>query len=69
MIIQKIIPKKKVKNMKIKVHSPIKFETTNSKVAIVNKNGVIKAKKIGNCTIYVYAQNGMYKKIKVTVTS
>ncbi len=54
---------------KIKVHTPIKFETTNSKVAIVNKNGVIKAKKIGNCTIYVYAQNGMYKKIKVTVTS
>ena len=29
--------------------------------------GVITAKSKGECNIYVYAQNGVYKKVKVTV--
>ncbi len=54
-------------NKKIKQYSAIKFETSNAKVATVTKKGVIKAKKAGTATIYVYAQNGKYTKVKVTV--
>ncbi len=38
-----------------------------AKVAVVSKNGVIQAKGKGKCLVYVYAQNGIYKKIKVKV--
>ena len=51
----------------IQKHAKIKYESTNKKVATVNSKGVIKAKKKGTCYIYVYAQNGVYKRIKVTV--
>ncbi|MDD7642078.1 MAG: InlB B-repeat-containing protein [bacterium] len=54
-------------NKPIKQHTDIKFESTNTKIATVTRNGRIKAKKKGICYIYVYAQNGMYKRIKVTV--
>ena len=43
------------------------FESSNTKIATVNRKGVIKAKKKGSCYIYAYAQNGVYKRIKVTV--
>ena len=43
------------------------FESSNTKIATVNSKGVIKAKKKGSCYIYAYAQNGVYKRIKVTV--
>ena len=36
-------------------------------VATVTNKGVIKGKKKGTCYIYVYAQNGISKKVKVTV--
>lgn len=55
------------KDLPIKMHTVIKFESGNGKVASVNSMGVIKAKSKGTCYIYVYAQNGMYKRIKVTV--
>ncbi len=45
----------------------IKFESDNTKVASVDKNGVVTAKKAGTCTVYVYAQNGACKKVKITV--
>lgn len=38
-----------------------------AKVPVVSKNGVIQAKGKGKCLVYVYAQNGIYKKIKVKV--
>ena len=56
-----------VKDQPIKKHTDIKFESSNSKIASVTSKGVIKAKKKGTCYIYVYAQNGIYQKIKVTV--
>lgn len=37
------------------------------RLAAVSKNGVIKAKKKGTCTFYAIAQNGVSKKMKVTV--
>lgn len=51
----------------IKKHVVIKYESSNSKVAAVNRRGLIRAKRKGTCYIYVYAQNGRYKRIKVTV--
>ncbi|MCI5935682.1 MAG: Ig-like domain-containing protein [Lachnospiraceae bacterium] len=56
-----------VKDLPIKKHVVIKYESSNSKVASVTGKGVIKAKKKGSCYIYVYAQNGMYQRVKVTV--
>ena len=56
-----------VKDLPIKKHAAIKYESSNSRVASVTSKGVIKAKKKGSCYIYVYAQNGMYKRVKVTV--
>ncbi|MBO4863898.1 MAG: hypothetical protein J5517_06010 [Eubacterium sp.] len=55
------------KKLKVKKHVAIRFESTDTKTATVSKKGVIKAKAKGTCYIYVYAQNGVYKKIKVTV--
>ena len=56
-----------LKDKPIAGHQNIKYESGNSKVTSVTSKGVIKAKKKGTCYIYVYAQNGMYKRIKVTV--
>ena len=47
--------------------SPFRYYTTNSKVATVNKDGVIKAKGKGVCIIYILANNGVYKKVTLTV--
>jgi hypothetical protein len=54
-------------NKKVKKHVKLRYESSDTKVAKVNKNGKITAKKKGTCTIYVYAQNGVYKKVKVKV--
>ena len=56
-----------VKNKTIHYHRDLCFESSNKKVATVTKRGKIKAVGKGTCFIYVYAQNGVYKKIKVTV--
>lgn len=42
--------------------APLRLKSTKP----VSK-GVVKAKKKGTCYIYAYAQNGVYKKIKITV--
>ena len=43
------------------------YESTDPKIASVNKSGVIKAHEKGRCYVYVYAQNGVYSRIAVTV--
>ena len=43
------------------------LDYANTSIATVSSKGVIKGKKKGTCYVYVYAQNGVYKKIKVTV--
>ena len=55
------------KKKTVKKHKAIRFESTNKKIAKVSKNGKITAKKKGTCYVYAYAQNGVCKKIKVTV--
>ena len=61
--IVKVDSKKKLVN-----HRKISYECTNEKIATVSKKGVIKGKKKGTCYVYVYAENGIFKKVKVTVT-
>ena len=47
--------------------SAFRYASSNKKIATVNKNGKVKAKKKGTCYIWIYAKNGYAKKIKVTV--
>ncbi|MBQ6440673.1 MAG: CAP domain-containing protein [Mogibacterium sp.] len=51
----------------VKKHVCLRYESSDAKVAKVNKSGKITAKKKGTCKIYVYAQNGVCKVINVTV--
>lgn len=55
------------KDKKIKQHRKVVFESSNPAVATVSKKGVIKGVQKGRCYVYVYAQNGVYKRIKVSV--
>ena len=49
-------------------HAPtFRYVSTNEKVATVNENGKIKAEGKGTATIYIYAKNGLAKKVKVRV--
>lgn len=45
----------------------IRYVVSNETIASVSENGKVKAKKKGTCTIYVVAQSGLKKKVKVTV--
>ena len=53
--------------LKVKKHRGLEYVSSNKNVATVTKKGVIKAISKGTCDVYVYAQNGVYKKIKVVV--
>ena len=55
------------KKLKIKNHRKLMYECSDTSIATVNKSGVIKGLKKGKCTVYVYARNGMAKKVTVTV--
>ncbi len=58
----------KKKKLMPKSHAPtIRYMTSNSKIATVNSGGKVTAKGKGTCTVYVFAQNGVAKAIKVTV--
>ena len=53
---------------KVDTHiAKFRYESANKKIATVDKNGNIKGVKKGSTTIYVYAQNGLCKKVKVKV--
>lgn len=54
-----LLPKRYVANLR--------YESSNTKVAAVTKNGKIKAKKRGTCTITITAANGVRKQVKVKV--
>ena len=55
------------KKIKMKQHRGILYESSNPKVASVNKKGVIKGVSKGKCKVYAYAQNGICQIINVTV--
>lgn len=47
--------------------SELTFISSNKKVASVTQNGKVKGKKKGKCVIYCITQNGIKKKISITV--
>lgn len=47
--------------------SVLRYESSNTEVVKVSSKGKITAKSKGSCYVYVYAQNGAYKRIIVTV--
>ena len=53
--------------LKVKKHRAIAFESSNTNIATVTKKGVIKGVRKGTCYVYVYAQNGVMAKVKVSV--
>ncbi len=54
-------------DIKITQHRAVKYESTDTDIATVSSKGVVRGKKTGSCFVYVYAQNGLFKKIKVMV--
>lgn len=64
----KAIAKGEDKKKKLLTHtSKFRYYTNDKTVAAVTKNGKIQAKKKGSCTVFVIANNGVSKEIKVTV--
>ena len=57
----------KASKLKVKKYRSPKYTSTDTLVATVSSKGVISAKATGACYVYAYAQNGVYRKIKVTV--
>ncbi|MBO4910404.1 MAG: fibronectin type III domain-containing protein [Lachnospiraceae bacterium] len=55
------------KKLKIKKHRNICYESSDPAIATVSSKGKIKAKSKGTCYIYIYAQNGVSSKVKITV--
>lgn len=57
----------KPSKLKVKIHRKVSYESSNTAIATVSKKGVVRGKKKGTCFIYAYAQNGVYKKVRITV--
>ena len=57
------------KSATLKQHVKMRYETSNKNVATVTKKGKVTAKGASgsSCTIYAYAQNGLYATTKVTI--
>ena len=58
---------KQVKSGKVKKHRGIAYESSNPAIATVTGKGKVRGINRGTCFIYAYAQNGISKKVKVTV--
>ncbi|MBQ9179801.1 MAG: Ig-like domain-containing protein, partial [Firmicutes bacterium] len=58
---------KKAKRTKVQKHMAVRYETSNKKIATVNKKGKVKGINKGKATVWAYTQNGLYKAIRVTV--
>ena len=66
---KKVQIKAKVKSKK-KVYyhiAKLRYESQDTSIATVTKKGKVKGLKKGKTTIYVFTQNCLYKKVKVTV--
>lgn len=62
----RVIPMKKRK--KLPAHRALSYESSDKSIATVTWNGRIVGVSKGTCKVFVYAQNGIYKVIKVKVT-
>lgn len=62
------IKAKEIKQSKpLRHHREVSYESSRPQITTVSQKGVIKTKKKGKCTIFAYAQSGVYKKVQVTV--
>jgi uncharacterized protein YjdB len=59
--------KKGKKLMSTKHTAKLRYMSSNSKVVTVTKSGKIKAVGKGTCYVYIFAHNGISKRIKITV--
>ena len=57
----------KPKKLKVSQHRTLSFESNNIAVATVKKSGVVRGVGKGKAVIYVYAQNGLFATVSVTV--
>ncbi len=56
-----------LKNKKTYKTGQVRYESSNTAVATVSADGTVTAVGSGNCSIFVYAKNGVYAKCKITV--
>ncbi|SES79853.1 Ig-like domain-containing protein [[Clostridium] polysaccharolyticum] len=59
-----VLPKRKKKK---KLGTDIRYISSDITIATVTSSGKVTGRKKGTCYVYVVAQNGVWKKIKVTV--
>ena len=52
---------------KIKNHRSLRYEPTDTSIVKISASGKVGGLKRGKCKIYVYAQNGVYTTLDVTV--
>ena len=52
---------------KVKKCRKLRYESTDASIATVSKSGKVKGVAAGKCIVYAYAQNGIAKKVTVTV--
>ena len=57
----------KVQTVKHSDHRRLCYQSGNTKIAKVSRTGKVKAVGKGSCNIYVYAQSGLYKTVRITV--
>jgi uncharacterized protein YjdB len=55
------------KKKKIAHHREICYESSDERIVKVNDKGKVKGVKKGEAVIFVYAETGHYKTVKVTV--
>ena len=55
------------KSLKLRNYRSIRYVSSNPNIAIVSSQGVVRGMRKGKCVIYAYAQNGVSKKISITV--
>ncbi|MBQ3793945.1 MAG: Ig-like domain-containing protein, partial [Lachnospiraceae bacterium] len=57
----------KKKMLSDKHAATFRYASSDKKIATVDKNGKVIAKKVGTCYIWIYTKNGNAKKVKITV--
>ena len=58
----------KSKRLMPKSHAArVRYLSSDTSVATVSPKGKVRARSKGECTVYVYAHSGIYKKVRVTV--